>query len=299
VSLGRGLASDRRELFEGFVAITVIQLGVREVIPAYKWEWFSRWFAGQAAKRLRRQFGALNIRGLEHLKAAAQTGPVVVASNHTAWWDGLVALYLIERVAKLDGYALMDETNLRRFAFFARAGGVGVDPHSAQDGARVIRYAQQLLANSRRVLWVFPQGTERPIDTRPLDFLPGARDIARRAKAQLLPVALRYEFSKESKPELWISIGSGLAPEANNCEAAVVTELDRIATHLASQGAMRPSRALEAATASTAFTDLWRSHKSGQPDLASVVLTWLLKRGLPRSFRKRHACKAQSPVSKS
>ncbi|MDF1564125.1 MAG: lysophospholipid acyltransferase family protein [Deltaproteobacteria bacterium] len=184
------------------------------MIPARKRRLFRAWFGRQIEGRLRRTFGALEIHGLPRLEAALAEGPVVVVSNHSAWWDALVILQLVDRILHADGHALMDAKNLRERPFFAKVGAFGVDLDDPRDGARAIRYAAGLLDGPGRLVWVFPQGRERPESARPLGFQPGAAAIARLAKGcQVVPVGLRYVFGEAEHPEIQLAVGEPLAPE--------------------------------------------------------------------------------------
>ena len=192
------------------------------MIPAAKRAGFERWFAASVEGRLRRHFARVDAFGLEHLERAAAAGPVIVVSNHTAWWDPVWAIVLSNRVLQLDAYALMDARNLRRLPFFARVGAFGVDLDQPRDGARAVRYARRLLDRPGRAVFVFPQGAERPSSWRPLRFRAGAAAIARGAPdARVVPMALRYEHAGDERPHLLVAFGAPLeAPPPGEAEGA-------------------------------------------------------------------------------
>lgn len=207
------------------------------MIPARKSPLFARWFAGDAERRLRRAFGSLRVRGLERMRALAAEGPVLVVSNHTAWWDPLVVLVLTTRVLRVDAFAMMDAKNLRRLPFFGLVGAFGVDLDEPADGARVIRYAAKLLDRPGRVVWIFAQGREVPVTARPLGFRGGTAEIARVARrAVVVPAAVRYEHGARPEPDVFVSFGAPLArptsrdaDEARGAqERAVTEELDAL-----------------------------------------------------------------------
>jgi len=181
------------------------------VIPAAKAPRLERWLAGHARARLARSFTRVQVLGLAHVRAALEAGPVLVVSNHTAWWDALVILWLGRLVLGADGYALMDARNLRRLPFFRWVGAFGVDLEDRADGARALRHAARLLDRARRLVWIFPQGRERPVTARPLAFAPGAAAIARLAPAcRVVPAALRYEHGEEPEPVAYVAFGEAL-----------------------------------------------------------------------------------------
>lgn len=212
------------------------------MIPARKHKFFNAWFSRHAEGRIRARFGDVWVSGLEAARAAVSEGPVLVVANHTSWWDPLVAIYLTGRVLGGDGYAMMDATNLERLPFFALVGAFGVNLQNARDGAVAIRYAAGLLreagepvARKHPVLWVFPQGRERPVTERPLGFRAGSAEVARVAKVtRILPLGLRYEFAARERPEMFIALGPTLAWNRDvvrgreEQEAGVTRELERI-----------------------------------------------------------------------
>lgn len=212
------------------------------MIPAEKRPWFSRWLARHAERRLRRTFAEVHVAGLEVVRDLARTRPVLVVANHTAWWDPMLVLMLSERVLGLDGYALMDATNLRRFRFFALVGAFGVDLGDPRDGARAIRHAARLLDRPGRAVWMFPQGGERPLH-EPLVFRPGAAHIARLAPhAVVVPLGLTYAFGATERPRAWAAFGPPLEPASHPSDAvraqcdAVTQQLQRIQACLSGCG---------------------------------------------------------------
>jgi 1-acyl-sn-glycerol-3-phosphate acyltransferase len=205
------------------------------VIPSAKSRWFVAWFERQAHRRLRASFGALHIAGRETLAQALERGPVLIVSNHSAWWDPLVALVLARRLVTADAYAMMDADNLRRLPFFAKAGGFGVDRSSRCDGAAATRHAAELLDRPRRLVWIFAQGEERPLHERPLRFLGGAAHVARRVpSATVLPVALAYAFGGSAMPSVFVAVGPEVIGERTTARArqaqveAVEAQLARV-----------------------------------------------------------------------
>ena len=206
----------------------------REVIPARKHRLFRWWFSRHARGRLRQCFSAVRAEGLDHLRAALAAGPVLIVSNHTSWWDPLVVLYLTEHTLRCDGHAMMDAGNLLRLPFFAMVGAFGVDLANPSDGAGAMRYAARLLSAPGRMVWVFPQGRERPVTERPLGFRAGSAEVARVARCVTVPIGLRYEHRGAERPELLMSIGQALpwtkdvtAARAAH-EAAVTARLDAL-----------------------------------------------------------------------
>jgi 1-acyl-sn-glycerol-3-phosphate acyltransferase len=201
------------------------------VIPARRSRAFTWWFARDAESRVRSRFSALRVSGLDRVRRALDEGPVLVVSNHTSYWDALLVLTLGVRVLRAETFAMMDAANLRRLPFFALVGAFGVDRTSVIDGARSVRYAAKLLEGRGRLVWIFAQGREAPVTTRPLGFHGGSAAIARIApRARVVPIALRYEHGELPDAAVWVSAGD--AVDADH-ERAVLAQLDAIERALA------------------------------------------------------------------
>jgi chlorobactene lauroyltransferase len=138
-------------------------------------------------------------------------GPLLVYLNHPSWWDGYMCMLLNRLVLRdqFQGYLMMEEPQLRRYCFFRWVGCFSVDRHNARSAARSVAYAARLLAERpNRSVYLFPQGVLTPNERRPLELYPGLAHIVRRAGgATLWPVALRYEFRGEQRPEAFLRAG--------------------------------------------------------------------------------------------
>jgi 1-acyl-sn-glycerol-3-phosphate acyltransferase len=156
-------------------------------------------------------------------------GPLIVYLTHNAWWDAYM-LFLI-RYAVLGGgwqhYAMMEEKQLRSFRFFAWCGAFSIDPADPGDARRSLAYISRRLRERRdRCLWIFPQGRIVPADRRPLVVYPGlARIVRQTGGATLCPVALRYEFRGEQRPEVFIRIGPAHRASGDTKTAALTADI--------------------------------------------------------------------------
>lgn len=206
------------------------------MIPARRSKPFLAFFTAHARGRIARTFEALRVRGLDTVRERLAAGPVLIVSNHTSWWDPLLALHLSASARALgaEAYAMMDARNLRALPFFGWVGAFGVDLDDPRDGARGIRYAARLLARPGVLVWIFAQGEERPV-TAPLVFRGGSAEVAKVARAAaVIPTAIRYEFGATERPTAFVSFGEALVGEGDRAarrlaqERAVARELERI-----------------------------------------------------------------------
>lgn len=169
---------------------------------------FERVFSVYNRNLLKRRFHSLNISGLSNLLNNRSNLPTVIYCNHSSWWDGLIA-FRISEIAKSDDFAMMEEKHLQRFFLFRRLGAFSVIRENPRQAVESINYAVELLKeDGDRTLWIFPQGEILPNDARPIFFYNGiSRIVEKLNECRLLPIAVRYEFTGEFKPEVFVKIG--------------------------------------------------------------------------------------------
>lgn len=168
---------------------------------------------------------------------------VVLAANHTSWWDAFL-LREIQRRAAPDQplLTLMEEQQLQRYPFFRWMGVVGLD-HSLS----AIRNVCSTLHRFRRggPFWItmFPQGNIRPSWQRPLEFQPGLSFFSRMVKPTVvLPVGIHLEMLSKPSPSAFVAVGDPLyqrpdsAIDLREVERRVELTLGDIYRHLVTYG---------------------------------------------------------------
>jgi chlorobactene lauroyltransferase len=172
------------------------------MLEAKKSNWFQNLFSIYNRNLLRRRFHAFKVSGINSL----QNLPIVVYANHSSWWDGLVAFQLC-RQANVDIYAMMEEKQVLEYPFHRKIGAFSVVRENPRDAVRAINYAASLL-KEKRLVWIFPQGEILPNDVRPIEFFNGVSRIIEKAEhCFTAPIAIRYEFFGDWKPEILVKIG--------------------------------------------------------------------------------------------
>jgi len=146
-------------------------------------------------------------RGLERLRNLPQDRPVILFCNHTNWWDGLMVYLLTRQMRHKAAYCMMEEKQLRYYRFFTWLGAFSVDLSSPLRSAASLRYAHRLLQRKETAIWIFPQGRICR-QNEPVEIKPGTDYLAQSAPhALLVPVAMRYDFFREDRPNCLIEIG--------------------------------------------------------------------------------------------
>ncbi len=196
------------------------------MIPARKSAPFNFFLRRWLDRTLRRRFHNVYVGGTEHLKTLDPSRPVVGCANHTNWWDGFVLYVLSYRLLPHDIHLAMEEANLRRYRFFTWMGVFGIDLATRASALPGMRYAVRLLlgktrGGAARLAWMFVQGRLLPAG-QAVEVKPGALFLARQTDAQVLPVVLRYEWLKESRPSVFVQIGAPLSASVSSGELAEV-----------------------------------------------------------------------------
>jgi chlorobactene lauroyltransferase len=159
--------------------------------------------------------------------------PLIFCLTHSGWFDGHIAALLNKRLFEHDAYLMMEEPNLARYPFFTWAGVFGIDRDDPRKALASIEYITELLAQAENTaLWMFPQGTMRHPDDRPLKLFGGVANIARRVgKCAIVPVAIRYDFMMDQAPDAYVRFGTPILfdPEDRAGGSRGLTETLRLA----------------------------------------------------------------------
>jgi len=148
---------------------------------------------------VKRNFASIHLLG--ELPEIDAEYPLILAPNHSTWWDGFFVYLLNDRVFHRDSYLMMSEEQLQRYPFFARLGVFSVSPKSVKSS---LRYSVQILeADQNIMLCIFPQGELNLWDARPLNYKRGVEWILSQygERVNLLPLAIKTVFTDQKKPE--------------------------------------------------------------------------------------------------
>ncbi len=171
-------------------------------------------YRGLIKSGLRGAFGQVNVRQLGPWPKPDV--PVILYGNHCSWWDGHLGMAVNEEHWHRDGYVMMEDKQLERYGFFRALGAFSLSRSDARSAMQTLNYAAELLTHTPgRMLLLFPQGEILANDVRPLHLFGGIAHLVKKIVDQvgacaLYPMALRYEFIGEQKPEAFISVGHPL-----------------------------------------------------------------------------------------
>ncbi|MEK3825654.1 MULTISPECIES: lysophospholipid acyltransferase family protein [Paenibacillus] len=167
---------------------------------------------------LRRRFRSFTLSGsldphivdrkrLDGVLPIAPDQPVVYFMNHSSWWDGLLLYHAAKQTSRGDHYVMMEERQLRQYAFFRKLGAYSINKDSASGVRTSLQYTNELLAAGKRV-WIFPQGEILHQEARPIQFRPGIGLVLRRfPQAIAVPVTLCHGMVQHDLPEISMKAG--------------------------------------------------------------------------------------------
>ena len=204
-------------------------------LPDVRKPWFKRLALRYVQKRASNELDGLWVSGLEECRALCQSGPIILAPNHVAWWDSMLLLCLDDALNS-DGFAIMDNENLKKLPFFKWLGAVGIEKKNPRQAMKELRCAAELLSAPRRSMWIFPQGHQRPAHLRPLKFKGGVAKLAQWTQCPVVPVSIQYAFREAEMPSACFHFGTPMAHDTpgllESLEAAVENGLSQIDSFL-------------------------------------------------------------------
>ena len=197
------------------------------MLEANKSAIFEKVFAIYNRNLLKRRFHSLQVSGLEFLLNRNNNFPLVIYSNHSSWWDGLIAFQISFKM-RLNSFIMMEEKQLKNLSHFRKLGAFSVVREKPREAIHSIRYAAKILnSDPTSTLWIFPQGEILPNDRRPLFFYNGLSKIIKQTeKCETTSLSIRYEFLGEFKPQIFVKIEKPVTnSESEKSDARQLSEM--------------------------------------------------------------------------
>lgn len=169
------------------------------MIAAYQYAWAAPLLDRYNRYLLRKSFARVRVAGLDVLRASERS--LILAPNHSCWWDGCVDLFLSRVALRRRSYLLMGEPELRKYRIFSSMGVFNAS----------LRYiTAELRRHPGSHFWIYPQGEMLPARA-PLVLREGALLASEHSGAPIVPLAQRYEFLRDDHPEVLIRVGMPIA----------------------------------------------------------------------------------------
>ncbi len=134
--------------------------------------------------------------------------PLIIAPNHSSWWDGFFVYLLNKKIFERKLYLMMLEEQLQKYRFFAKIGAYSINPHFPKSILESLQYSVSTLKGDKNedlILCIFPQGELEPLGKRPLNYKRGLEWILQKYQkdVNLISLATQIEFLNEQRPEVF------------------------------------------------------------------------------------------------
>jgi 1-acyl-sn-glycerol-3-phosphate acyltransferase len=204
------------------------------------------------------------------MPAVPPQGPVIIYSNHPAWWDAAVYILVADRFfPAYESYAPIDAAMLKQYGIFGRIGAFGVDLESPRGAADFLKAGAEILSARNRALWITAQGRFGDVRERPLGLKPGvARLVERAPDCTILPLAIEYGFWLERGAEAFIAFGEPMRGQdlvnlprparLERLENELTATLDHLSADVQRRDPARFRVVLEGRAGVGGFYDGWR-----------------------------------------
>lgn len=128
--------------------------------------------------------------------------------NHNMWWDGLIPLFLNRRFFHQNARAIMEDKQLKQYSFFRKIGAFSINLEDSRSVVTTLRYALRSMERKRASLFIYPEGNITPVSEKRPNFKPGLAWLYQQLDGvDFVPIAIYSQNFRQSKPELYLSIG--------------------------------------------------------------------------------------------
>jgi len=193
-------------------------------------------------KMLESSFNSIRVKNVENYELRNPEKGNIFYGLHSCWWDGMVSYYLCKKILGTNIRMMIEQ--LHQFPVLAKIGAFSVDKKSTSSVIKALNYSVDIVKDPKTSLWLFPQGIVKPPEHRPVKFNSGISYLCRQVDGvNLFPVAVKYSFLRENKPEILIEIGSPIIVNNDNFNREEFTEfLEHDMTELADKQRLEISK---------------------------------------------------------
>lgn len=148
---------------------------------------------------------------------------LIVLPNHFSWWDGFLIDYVNRKLFGRKFHILMLEEQLKKYWFFKKLGAFSINQNNPKSIIETSIYFKQLLENKNNLISFYPQGKIELYGHENLTFKSGIKLFikGKEDKTQLLPVAFKFQYYEDKKPEILTRFGNLINPYTNNVDEIV------------------------------------------------------------------------------
>jgi 1-acyl-sn-glycerol-3-phosphate acyltransferase len=145
--------------------------------------------------------------------------PVILAPNHSTWWDGFFVYILNQHFFQRKFYIMILEEQLIQYKFFQKIGGYSISQDSPKSIIQSLEFTSKIMRlYPNSLITIFPQGKLFPSFKKPLFFKKGIEKVIKLYgdNVTVLPLSIRIEFLNEEKPNVYFAFGTPFISNGND-----------------------------------------------------------------------------------
>ena len=148
--------------------------------------------------------------------------------NHNMWWDGLIPLYLSRKILHQQARAVMEDQQMQKHRFFSRIGAFSINLSDSRSTLRTLRYAVESINRDKASLYIYPEGELTPVSEAKPEFKKGLAWLYQNMDDEIdfVPIAFYSHTFRDSKPELYINIGSPISYKKTDPKEELTKEFE-------------------------------------------------------------------------
>ncbi len=142
---------------------------------------------------------------------------VLLLQNHFSWWDGFWGSYLAYKFLHRSYHVMVQESQLEKHLYFKYRGAFSIKKKS-KELFKSIEYTNELLANPKNMVLIFPQGKLQSLYTDEIILEKGVQKLLEKApdKCQVIYNAVTVNYFEGFKPTIQFHLlDCGLARNLN------------------------------------------------------------------------------------
>lgn len=165
---------------------------------------------------LRKNFHSIRIIG--ELPAVDDNLPLIIAPNHSSWWDGFFVYLFNMYHFKRKFYLMMLEQQLSKYPFFSKLGAFSINQNSIPAIIKSLAYASNIMKNKENLLVIYPQGKLQPTWEQPLKTYNGLSRVIMNSdqKINLLFLGMHIEMQNQRLPFAYFKFSNNLIVTQND-----------------------------------------------------------------------------------
>ena len=140
---------------------------------------------------------------------------IIITPNHFSWWDGFFIYFLMKKYSNKKFHIMMLEEQLKHYWFFQKLGAFSIKIENPKSIISTFNYTKELLADSKNMVIIYPQGEIEDYNKRPVTLKKGLHNILKdkESKVSVLQIGFKIYYGQGKNPDVVARFGELLSAE--------------------------------------------------------------------------------------